>query len=176
MLCLNPVLLTTFYLKQAQLLSLLSRFISWSLNWLFQEWIQSLQELSWKSAQFLTIWPFQICKSVLRWIDLDGSYDLLLRKFFTVYGLRMSVCECKHHRHLPLWKIVQHPHWLWTNKPLSVSFDSVKAGLWKCRREVICEKTNVKHGLSESDECFAWQINCVKMMDSLHHHSHQVCF
>ena len=100
----------------------------------------------------------------------------------TVYGRRMSVCECKHHRHLPLWKIVQHPHWLWTNKPkisipLSVSFDSVKAGLWKCRREVICGgKTNVKHGLSESDECFAWQINCVNMMDSLHHHSHQVYF
>ena len=52
-------------------------FESW--NWLFQELKQSLQELSWKSAQFWTIWPFQICKSSLQLADLGQSLNLCYR-------------------------------------------------------------------------------------------------
>ena len=50
-------------------------------NWLFQEWEQSLQELIWKSTQFLTIWPFQICKTSLQLADLDQSFNLCYRFF-----------------------------------------------------------------------------------------------
>ena len=45
-------------------------------NWLFQEWKQSLQEQSWRSTQFWTIWPLQICKSSLQLADLDQSLNL----------------------------------------------------------------------------------------------------
>ena len=64
-----------FLLKQAQLLSLLSRFNSWSLNRLFQEMDTVFTRAELKECSSLDNLVFSDLQ-ISTQIDLDGSYEL----------------------------------------------------------------------------------------------------